>query len=124
MEEMVIKRFFRCPICGTAVWTARDKIWCCDVKHEFPGPGFPIPTTKTEAACKVRQTRDVVKNPCIYRGQWAVDLVECNTCVGKTKVKVFECELYQLCTLKKNVGQGKACCVTCGSYSPVQPAVS
>ena len=43
-------------------------------------------------------------------------LVECDSCAGKTKLKVFACALLGECTIGKQV-EGVACCATCPHYS-------
>lgn len=46
--------------------------------------------------------------------------VECPTCTGKVRIKVFTCALHTECTLAKPL-PGIACCQGCRDYEPLPP---
>jgi hypothetical protein len=52
--------------------------------------------------------------PCRHRGE-AIDLVECPTCQGRIRLKVFACDVYGRCTVDPFV-PGTACCSGCLDY--------
>lgn len=112
MTETAIKRYFVCPSCGAAVWTEQEAMWCCNVKHTFPGVAFPTPTVN------VKPKRDPVRKPCLHLGK-ELRKDECPSCTGHTKVSVHHCNLYKECTHQKNTGM--ACCISCGSYATAAP---
>lgn len=45
--------------------------------------------------------------------------VECETCQGNVRLKVFACEIHQAATMAKPMN-GLACCATCKEYLPVR----
>lgn len=49
--------------------------------------------------------------PCDHRGE-QVDLIECPTCGGTVKLKVFVCAVHQKCTIGKMM-PGMGCCTAC-----------
>ena len=50
----------------------------------------------------------IPSNPCMHRGE-STRAVECNSCKGMVKVKVFPCDLHEECTIKKRAGDLKTC---------------
>lgn len=61
--------------------------------------------------------------PCIHLGEETGEKVICPTCSpekeGKIKLKVFECNIYDSCTIGRKV-PGIACCNGCKDYVPSQ----
>lgn len=55
-------------------------------------------------------------SPCINLGE-EVEQRECTTCNGKCMIKVFECFIHGLCSVKKQVGVQT--CRGCGDYAPL-----
>jgi hypothetical protein len=52
--------------------------------------------------------------PCRRLGE-ALRAQECPTCCGTVKIKIFQCELHDECTLAHALAEA-ACCRTCGDY--------
>lgn len=53
---------------------------------------------------------------CVHLGAARRELVQCPTCLGMVKVKVFDCARRENCTIEKPVqmvGQEVACCKYC-----------
>jgi hypothetical protein len=48
------------------------------------------------------------ESPCIHRGE-STRSVECNSCRGRVRVKVFACSVHGECTIKKRAGELKTC---------------
>lgn len=46
-----------------------------------------------------------------------VDRVECATCGGRVRLKVYACERFKRATIATPV-EGAACCATCDDYEP------
>ena len=55
-------------------------------------------------------------SPCNYLIQ-PTGFIECPTCQGNVRLKVFACDLHGQCTVAKAL-DGIACCATCRDYSP------
>lgn len=53
--------------------------------------------------------------PCTHIGD-TLRTVDCPTCSGRVKVKVFACSVHGECTLGKSV-DGVACCLGCKDHS-------
>jgi len=49
-----------------------------------------------------------IGSPCSHRGE-STRSVECNSCRGRVRVKVFACDLHEECTIKKRAGELKTC---------------
>lgn len=49
----------------------------------------------------------------------ATGFVECPTCQGNVRLKVFACEIHKAATIKKPMN-GLACCSTCKDYLQVR----
>ena len=47
-------------------------------------------------------------SPCTHRGE-SEKSVACESCCGSVKVKVFQCDLHEECTIKKRAGELKTC---------------
>lgn len=54
--------------------------------------------------------------PCAHLGA-EVRQQECDSCAGKTQIKVFACAVHGECTLGKKL-DGLACCAGCKDYQP------
>ena len=54
--------------------------------------------------------------PCANIGNPTGATVECPTCNGKVRLKLFACAAHGQCTTGKRVA-GVACCVGCGEYA-------
>ena len=54
---------------------------------------------------------------CRYRGE-AVDEVECPSCRGTVKFKVFDCAQHKRCTMAKSI-DGYTCCSSCEDFLAV-----
>src|SRR5215813_10656315 len=61
--------------------------------------------------------RDVVKNSCVHL-QEQIEEIECPTCIGRTRIKLFGCEIHQRCTLAFKVNPNTMTCVECPDYVP------
>jgi hypothetical protein len=48
------------------------------------------------------------ESPCVHRGD-STRTVECTSCRGRVKVKVFPCALHEEVTIKKRAGELKTC---------------
>jgi hypothetical protein len=48
------------------------------------------------------------ESPCVHRGE-STRAVECKSCRGRVKVKVFQCSVHEECTIKKRAGELKTC---------------
>ena len=59
-----------------------------------------------------------VNSHCIYRGQ-VVEKVVCHDCISHPRIKVFECELHETCTIGKKI-EGHKCCgdPVCQDFKP------
>jgi hypothetical protein len=49
---------------------------------------------------------------CLYMGEFTGDVVECQTCSGSVKLKVFNCAVHGRCTVGRRVA-GTQCCANC-----------
>ena len=58
--------------------------------------------------------------PCLHRGDEPSTL-DCPTCAGRVRVKVFACAIHGECTLAKPLPE-IACCQGCRDYSPGKAA--
>ena len=54
-------------------------------------------------------------SPCQHRGD-STRQQECDTCAGKTRIKIFACAIHGECTLAKKL-DGIACCAGCKDYA-------
>ena len=79
-----------CPLCGWKA-PARHVRRNCPKKKQPPGP-------------------------CLHLGD-STRQQECDTCAGKTRIKVFTCSIHGECTLGKKL-DGLACCAGCKEYEP------
>lgn len=59
---------------------------------------------------------DRVNTPCTHRGAETGETVQCGTCRGGVKLKLFSCALHGRCTPMKKTGD-IACCVECPDYA-------
>ncbi len=57
------------------------------------------------------------KPPCVHLGPPTGATVECPTCSGSVRLKVFACEVYGACVLAAKPA-GVRSCVGCGEYAP------
>ena len=55
------------------------------------------------------------RGPCAHLGAEVRQLV-CETCTGKTRIKVFACAIHGECTVGKQL-EGLACCAGCKDYT-------
>lgn len=55
---------------------------------------------------------------CQHLGQ-PTGFVECETCQGNVRLKVFACEKFMQATMKKPMN-GLACCAVCREYQPMK----
>ncbi len=53
---------------------------------------------------------------CAFKGKETGESVECPTCSGSVKIKIFECSQFGRCTIGKK-SDGIACCKICDSHS-------
>ena len=60
----------------------------------------------------------VKRGPCKHRGEATSERRECDSCTGKVKIKVFECEIFSRCTIFKDVGL-PVCYNSCERYEPL-----
>lgn len=67
-------------------------------------------------ADNARPTRDVIANPCAHVGEETGE-IDCPSCGGHVRVKLFACAVYEKATLGKRV-PGVACCARCRDYVP------
>jgi len=81
------------------------------------------PLVTAEGTPRVRQKPEVEqqqqrapKAECLHLGG-QLEVLECQTCIGKTRIKVFACETHERCTLGKQL-DGLACCAKCRDYVP------
>lgn len=93
-----------CQVCGRPVEN-RSPRWhrLCRPEGKKPPPRRPV---KQSA-------------PCVHRGP-EIGQEECQTCAGKTRIKVFACELHVACTLGKALA-GRACCKSCQDFMAILP---
>jgi len=56
--------------------------------------------------------------PCKHLGEATSERRECDSCTGKVKIKVFECEIFSRCTIFKDVGL-PVCYNSCERYEPL-----
>jgi hypothetical protein len=56
--------------------------------------------------------------PCKHLGEATSERRECDSCTGKVKIKVFECEIFSRCTVFKDVGL-PVCYNSCERYEPL-----
>lgn len=54
------------------------------------------------------------KLACQYR-EAVVGEVECSTCTGSVRIKLFSCPIHKQCTVAKQM-EGTVCCLTCEDY--------
>ncbi len=64
---------------------------------------------------------DLQVSPCVHLGNPTGQTVECPTCSGSVKLKLFHCLALGSCTTTKKV-EGVACCVGCSEYQPAPSA--
>lgn len=84
---------WRCANCG---FTDMDRA------GKFPDRIFRI--------CKKQRTA-----PCSLLGEATGETVECPTCKGSVKLKLFACECHGRCTLEKSL-ESVTCCRSCVDY--------
>lgn len=87
--------------CTTAI-PAAEGHRCCKVCPEKTSG----PPRKTVAA-------DV---PCVHLGDPTGEKVECKTCAGRVKLKVYSCEVHGTCTIKTRHDGASGCCAGCKEY--------
>jgi hypothetical protein len=93
--------------------------WCGIVvplnalQHDCDKHLIVVPAGETDVQDKAQ---DKVKAPCKFRGE-PIRLVICQSCASKPRIKTFACELFQECTIGKEVAP-LACCATCKKYEP------
>lgn len=104
MKDCVLKLvdgMLSCPRCGFSMpWASED----------LPRRQCVIPGTQTESP------------DCRHKGE-LVGTVECTSCGGSVRLKVFACALHDECTAGKEA-DGKACCASCEDYDVAGSNVS
>lgn len=45
-----------------------------------------------------------------------INLIECDSCSGSVKIKIFECSIHKECTIAKQIENIK-CCQTCKDFT-------
>lgn len=63
-----------------------------------------------------RQAVPPESRKCVHRGEQASE-VECRTCGGSVRIKVFECSVFEKCTVGRQV-ESIACCASCERFEP------
>jgi hypothetical protein len=53
-------------------------------------------------------------SPCLHRGE-STRQQECDSCAGKTRIKIFACAIHGECTIGKKL-ESLACCAGCKDY--------
>lgn len=54
---------------------------------------------------------------CRHLGQQAAEVILCQSCAGRVRLKTFTCTKFGECTRRKPI-PGVACCFECPAYSP------
>jgi hypothetical protein len=54
---------------------------------------------------------------CKFIGDATGAVVECETCTGSTRIKLYQCELHEQCSIGKKL-PGVATCASCPDYKP------
>lgn len=60
--------------------------------------------------------RPAIRLDCRFRGD-VIDLVDCESCAGSVRLKVFACSRFYQATTARVI-EGAACCATCDDYEP------
>lgn len=91
----------------------KRKLLCANC--ELPHWSRELPE-KIARKCKAVQEKERVH--CQHLGQ-PTGFVECPTCQGNVRLKVFGCEIHNAATMKKPMA-GIACCATCREYVAIK----
>ena len=54
------------------------------------------------------------RGPCKFRGERTNETIQCTTCNGNVRIRLFECEIHKRCSIKKPVGF--QCCWNCKDH--------
>jgi hypothetical protein len=115
---------FTCAECGAKRLVARHSdryLLPCDAEQkqaiEPDPPGderkSTKPITATEKPAVTRQAKPA-RPPCLHLGE-LLRLVECHSCCGKVRVKVFACSIHGETTVSQPV-QSLPTCSTCQQF--------
>lgn len=99
----------------TDVATPPDQYRCANCGHITKPTALPKERLHFRCRAKPKQDRS---RPCQHLGQ-PIGFVECPTCNGNVRLKVFACDIHQQTTMKKPMS-GIACCATCREYVPLK----
>lgn len=55
---------------------------------------------------------------CAHRGPETGEVVECKSCRGRVRLKVYDCVVHGRCTIARHVPNVQACCARCPDRSP------
>lgn len=91
-----------------------DGIWTCMKCRTPPSLRKKYHDTPPPRNCKGPQRIQ----RCQHLGP-PTGFVECPTCNGNVRLKVFVCEIHKAATVKKPMA-GLACCATCAQYVPLK----
>ncbi|MBX3435749.1 MAG: hypothetical protein KF847_20720 [Pirellulales bacterium] len=69
---------------------------------------------------KVEGTPVVLRPPCRHLGA-ELDAVECASCAGRVRIKVFACAQWGRCSIQRRLPD-QACCAECPDHVPKEPA--
>jgi len=84
--------------------------------HEM---GVRVPCKEGEVIfCGLCANDKKARGPCKHLGEATSERRECDSCTGKVKIKVFECEVFTRCTIFKDVGL-PVCYNSCERYEPL-----
>lgn len=101
--------------------TPGGKVSGCD-EGESEAEGLVSFTTSMPVVrkpAKIRAPKVKPRGPCAYLGKPTGELQECQTCIGRVSLKVFECAVHGTCTLGKPV-EGRGCCRGCNEYEAAE----
>lgn len=100
----------------------------CKLAEQFPAfqDAFPDARQRTKAV-RTQPSPGRVRLPCISLGEETGETVQCKSCGGSVRIKLFSCLQHSECTAAKPVtkenGRPVACCRHCSEYVPDQSAV-
>jgi hypothetical protein len=96
---------------------AKDRLAWAVAKHygiKWPAESFARHRREAtpEQAARRKAARDAIENTdwakCVHRGELIEDRL-CKTCAGSVKIKVFQCNQFETCSIKKKVKAGHIC---------------
>lgn len=76
-----------------------------------------IPQLPPDLIERMTRMKDVKCNPCLHFGNPTGDLVDCVSCNGKTKLKVFGCVIHSKCVPTGDTDLVKVC-ISCTDRNP------